>query len=87
MHKNTSKHNLVTSGLDLLESSDIKKIKLESIHQNNSFSFSNTRVHDFIKLSKQQTQQYTDVIELSEINLLFYSFRFKILIIFQSKNS
>ena len=63
MHKNTSTQNPAESD----ESSDMKKIKLENTHQRSISSCANTGVHDFIKLSKQNTHQYTDLIKLGEI--------------------
>ena len=65
MHKNTSKQNSVASEVNILQSPDMKKRKLTNIHH--SSNFSNTAVYDFIKLSKQNTHQYTDLIKLGEI--------------------
>ena len=76
MHTNTSKQNQVASDVYNLRSGDkrkqtqmknTKKIKLENIHQRNISSCKNTGVHDFIKLNKQSTQQFTEIIELGEI--------------------
>ena len=67
MHKNTSKQNPVASDVYLSNSRDKQRIKLENNHQRNTSSCANTGVHDFIKLNKQNTQQYTDLIELGEI--------------------
>ena len=78
MHTNTSKQNPVASDVYHLRSGDkrkqkqmknMKRQKLENIHQSNISSCSNTRAHDFIKLNKQHTQQYTDLIELGKIYL------------------
>ena len=88
MHKNTSKENPVVSDVYHLRSGDkrkqiqkknTKRVKLENIHQRNISSCTNTGVHDFIKLNKQNTQQFTDIIELGEI---YFSHIFKL----QSKN-
>ena len=70
MHENTSKHNLVASDVHVVDSPNKKKIKLENILQSNISSCANTGFHDFIKLNKQNTQQYTDLIEQGEISLL-----------------
>ena len=67
MHENTSKHNLVASDVHVVDSPNKKKINLENILQSNISSCKNTGVYDFIKLNKQNTQQYTDLIELGEI--------------------
>ena len=64
MHKNTSRQSPVASD----ESSDMNNIKLENIHQRNISSCTNTGILDFIKVNKQNTHQYTDYIELGEIN-------------------
>ena len=81
MHKTTSKRNPVASDAAILKSHDKKKHKLTDIHQS-----SNTAVHDFIKLNKQNISQYTGIFELGKIYLLLYILGFRILIIFQSKN-
>ena len=74
MHKNTSKENSVASDVYHLRSGDkrkqiqkknTKRVKLENIHQRNTSSC--TGVHDFMKLNKQNTQQFTDLIEPGEI--------------------
>ena len=63
MNKNTSKQNPVASDVYHLRSGDKKKRKLENIHQSNILSCSNTAAHELIKLSKQNTQQYTDLLK------------------------
>ena len=70
MNENTSNQNLVASGVHVVDSPNKKKINLENILQSNISSCANTRVHDFIKLNKENTQQYTDLIEQGEISLL-----------------
>ena len=69
MYKNTSKRNPVASDVYHMKSGDKKKIKLESVHQRKILSCTNTAVQNFIKLNKQNTQQYTDLVELGEIYL------------------
>ena len=73
MHKNTLKQNSVASDVYHLRSGDNKKPELENILQSSIISGSNIGVHDFIKLNKQNTQQYTDLIELGEI-CLYHTF-------------
>ena len=73
MYKNTLKQNPVASDVYHLRG-DKKKRKLENIHQSNILSCSNTAAHELIKLSKQNTHQYTDLIELGEIYLYSNSF-------------
>ena len=81
MHANTSKQHQVVSDVYHLRSGDkrkqkqmknTKRIKLENIYQSNISSCSNTGVDDFINLNKQNTQQYTDIIQLGEIFFLSY---------------
>ena len=76
MHTNTSKQNPSASDVYHLRSGDkrkqkqmknTKRIKLENVHQRNISSCTNTGVHDFIKLNKQSTHQFTDLIEPGEI--------------------
>ena len=62
-----SKQKPVASDVDLLESPDIKKIKLERIQQSNISSCGNTGVQDSIKPNKQNIQQYTDLSRQGEI--------------------
>ena len=78
MHTNTSKQNPVASDVYHLRSGDkrkqkqmknIKRQKLENIHQRNISSCTNTGDHDFIKLNKQNTQQITDLVKPGEIYL------------------
>ena len=86
MHKTTSKRNPVASDAAILKSPDKKKHKFTNIHQSSILSCSNTAVHDFIKLNKQKISEYIGIFEIGKIYLLLYILRFRILIIFQSKN-
>ena len=86
MNKDTEKQNPVSSDVSLLKSPDVQKIIVENIHQSNSSSCTNTGANDFIKLNKQNTQQFTDLIESGEIYFKSYFFSLSIHYIFNNKN-
>ena len=69
MYKKTSKQNPLASDGYHLGCGDKKKQKLENIHQRNISSCTNTGVHDFTKLNKQNIHQYYYIIDLGEICL------------------
>ena len=69
MHKNTSKHNQVSSVISPSNTNDTNKIKLETVNhqtENSGSRCTNNISHKIVKICKENAMPSTDVMKLGE---------------------
>ena len=65
----SSKQNSIASDVIFLKDPDKMNIKHENVYQSNISCCTSTEAHNFVKFSKQNTQQYIDLNNLGKIYL------------------